>query len=216
MTNTTGLKIEHALGQLALRRPVFHSEADFQFALAIIVNELYPTLAVRLEIPVSKQITLDMLITEPEANEFFAIELKYKTALWEGTIRGEDYHLKNHGADDIGCYDVLKDVERVETLVSNGFASAGAVILLTNEPLYWNIREQKSKITNAHEFRIHEGLTVSGQRSWGPNTGGSSKGRERPLTLAGSFPIQWQDYSDVEGRRGQFRKLVFQVGKLQP
>jgi hypothetical protein len=203
--------VDSTLAALADRRGVFHSEADFQFGLATILHELYPYLEIRLEVPIAEKITLDMLLIEPTTGDRFAVELKYKTALWVGSDHGEEFNLRNHGADDIGSYDVLKDVERIESLASAGLVTSGAVIFLTNEPLYWKERTEGASKTNAHEFRVHEGLMITGTRSWGPNTGGSSKGREQPLSLRGNYPIQWRNYSDVQGRRGQFRHLVFRV-----
>jgi hypothetical protein len=208
------LNLEHAMTELARIRPVFHSEADFKFALAIHLHSLYPELKIGLETPQSQGIALDMLITEPSSGDRFAIELKYKTALWSGEVAGEEFRLKNHGADDIGGYDIIKDVARIESLVGDGSANSGAVIVLTNEPLYWRVRQENSKITNAHEFRVHEGLTLLGVRSWGPNTGGSSKGRESPISLSRAYPITWQDYSEIGGSRGSFRQLIFKVGTI--
>lgn len=35
--------------RLSLWRPIFHSEADFQFSLAWIIKEIYPNCEIRLE-----------------------------------------------------------------------------------------------------------------------------------------------------------------------
>ena len=137
MTIRETLDLEFNLTELSRRRPVFHSKADFQFALATLIRQLYPELGVRLEVPIANRITLDMMLLEPSTSDRFAIELKYKTAMWTGQVLRESYSLRNHGADDIRSYDIVKDVVRVESLVSERLVSAGAVILLTNEPLYW-------------------------------------------------------------------------------
>ena len=42
------------------------------------------------------------------------IELKYKTKEWHADIDGERFELKPHGAADIGEYNFLKDVYRLE------------------------------------------------------------------------------------------------------
>ena len=42
------------------------------------------------------------------------MELKYPTALWVGDVASERFELKNHGAQDILAYDVVKDTVRVE------------------------------------------------------------------------------------------------------
>lgn len=114
------IDLERVTLDLAQTRPVFHSEADFQFSLAILLHELYRDLAIRLDIPQSHRITLDMLITSPSGDDSFAIELKYQSALWSGDVVGQAFHLQNHGADDIGGYDIVKDVARIESLVADG------------------------------------------------------------------------------------------------
>jgi hypothetical protein len=168
-------------------------------------------LGIRLEVPVFERKALYLLLRDPETNEAFAIELKYKKALWSGIVAGEHYKLANHGADDSGSYDILKDVMRIEKLIDDKVASAGLVVTLTNDPVYWNVRSEWSAETNAHLFRIYEGLVISGTRAWGPNTGGSNKGREEDITLTGTYPCRWNDYSDQGGRRGTFRYITFDV-----
>jgi hypothetical protein len=205
---STELNLEELLGELSQRRPIFHSEADFQHELALIIREQASHLNVRLEVPQASGITLDVLISNRINGDNFVVELKYKTAAWEGVAHGESFRLKNHGADDLGGYDVLRDIERVESLVDSG-ASGGAVIFLTNEPLYWKPRRERSKPTNAYEFRVHEGLNLTGTRSWGPNTGGTSRGRESSISLRGTYETSWQPYSNVGGIHGEFRQLVF-------
>lgn len=44
-----GFDIHAVMGQLAHRRPIFHSEADFQFALAWRIKETLPDYEIRLE-----------------------------------------------------------------------------------------------------------------------------------------------------------------------
>lgn len=210
------VSLSDALAALARRRPVFHSEADFQHELAMQIRHdmLAPT--VRLEISLSPGITLDMLVSSQVSTERFAIELKYKTAAWQGIVSDEIFRLKSHGANDIGSYDVLKDVERVESLVRSGNANRGAVVFLTNEPVYWNPRGDRGRVTNAHAFRLGDDAEpISGVRAWGPNTGGTSKGREAPITLRGTYHVKWSTYSSLPGDRGEFRYLLLEVGDAE-
>ena len=208
----TLIDIEDLMSRLATSRAVFHSEADFQHELAILMRLLRPDLRVRLEVPVMPRTVVDMLVTEPSSGERIAIELKYKTAHWEGIVEGEAFRLKNHGADDLGSYDVLKDVSRIEVLIRERLVTQGMVVFVTNEPLYWKTRASGTRRTNAHEFRIHENVApLTGVRSWGPKTGGSSRNREAPIALAGNYSISWAPYSNVGNGRGEFRCLVFHV-----
>ena len=56
------------MSALAARRPVFHSEADFQHALAWELHTRLPALDVRLELPVEasgKALHLDLWLSAP-------------------------------------------------------------------------------------------------------------------------------------------------------
>jgi hypothetical protein len=62
-------------------------------------------------------VRLDLQLSWPAVGRHLAIELKYMTRLWAGEVGGEPFALKRHGAQDVRCYDVVKDVERVERFV---------------------------------------------------------------------------------------------------
>lgn len=59
--------------------------------------------------------------------------------------------------------------------------------------------------------RLAEGrpVVLSGERAWGPNTSGTSRGREVALTLQGNYPLERSDYSMVDS----FRSLIIEVGR---
>lgn len=68
------------------------------------------------------------------------------------------------------------------------------------------------RVTNADAFRLCDGLVLSGVRSWGPSTGGTSRGCEHALQLTGTYPLAWGDYSSLDpGPAGAFRCLVNEV-----
>jgi hypothetical protein len=200
------------LRDLASSRPVFHSEADFQHAFAWAAHQMDPTLVVRLETSPAQGLRLDLLLGCPDRNQRTAIELKYLTASWAGEVLGEHFALKNQAAQDIRAYDVVKDITRLERLVSAGLAETGLLVAITNDPSYWR-PVSHGRRTNADAFRIYEGLHLSGKRSWGPNTGaGTMRGREAALDLLGSHHLRWRDFSRVDnGSRGTFRALVVEV-----
>lgn len=87
------------LERLAGTRPLFHSEADFQHALAWQIQLDNPTASVRLETRPQRGIHLDVLIQL--GGERIAIELKYLVARFEGVVGGELFDLPNQGAHDI-------------------------------------------------------------------------------------------------------------------
>lgn len=129
--------LEDLLRRLAVARPVFHSEADLQHAFAWQAHLAQPGGRVRLETQPVPGLRLDVLISSGDGSSHSAVELKYLTRGWVGGVAGERFALKNHGAQDIRCYDVVKDMQRVESVVSGRPDWNGAVVCLTNDPSYW-------------------------------------------------------------------------------
>lgn len=203
--------LDAVLVNLALRRPVFHSEADLQQEFAWEARLLDPSLLIRLETRPAPRMRLDLLLTAADRSQQTAIELKYLTRRWAGEVDGEHFELKEQGAQDIGTYDVVKDIFRIERFVAGMPGSNGAVVCLSNDPSYWNAPTH-GRETNAHAFRIHEGTVLDGTRAWGPLTGaGSSRGREEPLSLNGTYRMSWAEYSSRPEPRGRFRRLAIAV-----
>ena len=86
---------------LARERPVFHSEADFQFSFAQIVQSMDAAIQCRLELPVANSQTgrteyLDLLCRGPEGHT--PIEFKYFTRRWSGRVGEESFNLREHAA----------------------------------------------------------------------------------------------------------------------
>ena len=71
--------ITHLMNELARYRPVFHSEADFQHALAWRIHEAMPDCEVRLEYKPfpTKRLYLDLWLPDIGV----AMELKYCTCI---------------------------------------------------------------------------------------------------------------------------------------
>src|SRR5438093_9584716 len=123
---------------LAIERPLFHSEADFQHAFAWLLQRQHPAACVRLELPIRTDgvaIHLDVFATFEDCA--VAIELKYKTRALTFTVGSEEFILMNHSAQDIGRYDFIKDVQRLEAFVGARTGAVGYAILLTNDSAYW-------------------------------------------------------------------------------
>jgi hypothetical protein len=200
-----------ALTRLARNRPIFHSEKDFQHSLAWQVHLLDPAMQVRLETRPAAGQRLDLMFFRRDLPAFTAVETKYLTALVDAEFDGEAFNLPNQGAQDIRAYDVLKDFERVESFVAEQPGWTGLVLVLTNDKSYWN-SPGHDRATNAEAFRLFEGNVHTGVRDWGPLTGaGSRRNREEPISLRGSYTLNWRDFSDLGGRNGKFRLLVVDV-----
>lgn len=205
--------LDTVLAELAGLRPVFHSEADFQLALAWQVQQRDPSLLVRLETRPAPGVHLDLAFASPRHGQTTAVELKYLTRAWVGDVDGERYELKDHGAQDVRAYDVVKDVARVERFLAGKPGANGAVVVFTNDPSYWRPAKE-GDTSNAAAFRIGEGVELTGTRIWGPDTGlGTMKGRTSVLDVAGRYELHWTDYSRLHagGRGSEFRQLVIPI-----
>ena len=204
------LEFPRLMDDLAGLRPVFHSEADFQHALAMQLAHELPAADIRLEYrPLPGQsVYTDIWLTLDGVH--CAIELKYKTKRATIDIAGERFELANQGAQDIGKYDFWKDVERVEKVRSFRASTAGAVIFLTNDQNYWN--EPSREGTCAEAFHVHEGRIAKGELPWAAHTGeGTMRGRKSPVRLNNEHRVAWREYGSGQEGVPQFRYALVEV-----
>ena len=109
--------INNLLTELAESRKVFHSEADFQHALAWHIHQTMPESQVRLEFPMPvehRKMYVDIWLPV----EKIAIELKYMTRKSELEDNEESFALRNQGAQNQRRYDFLWDIHRLELMRS--------------------------------------------------------------------------------------------------
>ncbi|WP_240676886.1 hypothetical protein [Actinacidiphila soli] len=118
---------------------------------------------------------------------------------------GETYALRSHSATDLARLSFVSDVERLERFCDwpdqNGLA-----LIVTNESSLWEEPGPRAKRTRDHEFRVHEGRTLTGTllrgaEGYEPNT----------RTLHDSYRMDWQPYSQQGGACGEFRYLAVVV-----
>jgi hypothetical protein len=147
---------------LAVERPVFHSEADFQHAFAWGIQVARPDARIRLEVPAfeTSRDRLDVRVDLPDGR--VPIELKYwHASLTWAAADGEGFRLINQSAQDMHRAAFTKDVMRIEQLVAQNAAVEGWVVALTNDPSYWNPGPDSASSDAA--FRIHEGRELRGR-----------------------------------------------------
>ena len=200
------LNITNLMNDLACDRPVFHSEADFQQALAWCIHDAIPDGGVRLEFKPFPAEPMYLDIWLPGIG--VAVELKYKTRKLNLLLEGESFALRDQSAQDISRYDFLKDIQRLEQLRKLPNARAGFAVLLTNDPSYWKHSSHPATIDAA--FRLHEGRTITGEMAWSERaSAGTTKHREAPIRLNGSYDLHWQDYANMgDGHNRRFRYLA--------
>ncbi len=212
------LDLHNLLRTLSNNRPIFHSEADFQHALAWQIHEEYPEYSIRLEHCLSPGEREHLDILAFDEHDQLAIELKYKKRRLFASIGGEVFWLKDYGAEPLARYDFLSDIQRLEQFASTRQNVTGYAILITNNSSYWNPPRSASSVDAS--FRIHEGEEISGILRWEPKAlKGTTKDREKPITIKGTYKLMWHDYhevesgTNVEGYR-KFRYLLVKIGEL--
>lgn len=202
-----------ALSALAVERPIFHSEADFQHALAWGIRERHPDIGVRLEHPVTldnKRGHVDIWLRDSDGQK--VVELKYWTRGVELTMADGRYELREHGRQPLARYDLWRDISRIERLIDDELADGGYVVALTNVQGYWNAGRPG---TIDDGLRIHEGHEVSGSLALSSRaSAGTTRGREAAISLVGRYVTRWDDYSQpAPGPGGEFRYLMLDVGE---
>ena len=192
--------------ELARYRPVFHSEADFQHALAWRIHEAMPDWEVRLEYKPfpTKRLYLDLWLPDIGV----AMELKYYTGKLHLERDDESFALLDQSARDVRRYDFLKDIQRLEQLSKLPQARAGIAVLLTNDPTYWKSSSRPDTVDAA--FRLHDGRKITGQMAWAERASdGTTKNRKESILLKGSYDLRWHNYANLgNGSNRLFRYLT--------
>lgn len=199
------------MAHLSARRPVFHSEADFQFAFAQSITDLDPGIGIRLEVPqrATRSTYVDLLC---RAEQVSLIEFKYITRAWTGTDchNEEEFRLRGHEALDLARLYFIHDVTRLEGWVAQQANTNGFAVLLTNDNRLWE-EPAYTKPTRDQQFRLHEGRELTGTLTWGPP--------EQPYaanerTLRGIYTARWHDYSQpATGTGGILRWLGWTIAR---
>lgn len=204
------IDVDLILQSLSAKRPVFYSEADFQFSFAKELEFLYPAASVRLEY-ISNKIKgmhIDIWVNMYEC--VIPIELKYKTKKCSISYNDEIFDLKSHSANDLGMYDVVRDIERIEK-VKGAYDNCreGYVICITNDQGYFKKRDIKGKV-QYEDFCISQDTKIPKHPRWRLNPSpGTIRGRTDEINLTNNYTCNWNGYSEVENV--SFKSIVFKV-----
>ena len=217
--NLSSLYFQSIISDLAKIRGIFHSEADFQHSLGLLLSKKY-NFQVRLEIPFEiphyykesdKKLKVELDIFMPK--EKIGIELKYKTK--EGTFErhGETFNLKQHGAQNLGRFDYFDDIRRLQLLKGENIINKGYAFFLTNDPLYWKpiIRKNFSSNFSMQDERIIESNTKLGWTG-NPCEGSVTKKRlypNNPIILDNKHQLKWHEFFNLRGV--SFKYLIVEI-----
>lgn len=201
------LALPAVMVHLASRRPVFHSESDFQFAFAQSVAALDDRIGIRLEVPQRgehRRTYVDLVCRDGQ--EVSLVEFKYVTRSWSGTDGHTDEHfdLRGHEALDLARLYFIHDVTRLEGWAAQQVCGNGFAVLLTNDDRLWD-HPPPGRVTRDQGYRLHEGRTLTGSLRWGtPEAPFAANDRN----LHGSYVAHWREYSQRDPRPGgKFRWL---------
>ncbi len=210
--------ISYVLEELKKRRKVFNSEADFQFALAWTIKEIYKDLVdVRLEYSVmldEKTYNYIDIVLFFAQKYFIPIELKYKTKAVNilDDMDNSNFYLRNQGATDLGKFFYLLDIERMESFREIYGYSKGYCILITNDKSYTKktIRNTKNKA-----FSIGNDEMKTGLLTWREDSSiFQNKHIKESIELEGTYRMKWDVFHDFnQGSNSVFYILVNEVLK---
>ena len=210
------MDVHGIMDSLGPKRPVFHSEADFQFALASEMSRLYDSLDIRLEVPFGFDRKGRIDILARDNGSAYPIELKYLKKALRYTEKGEGFALAD-GARDMDMRDCVSDIARIESFRGRleGF-QAGYAIWLTNDRAYWDADYDASYYEEFHApdgsiksggMRYAEVNQRTGKRPWISREGKYSSA----VVLSGKYHIEWRAYGDLGVPNGRFMYAAIKV-----
>ena len=225
--------IEEAITTLTNSK-LYNNEAQLQFELACEIKKALITAEitnwrVELEYPSAtttkvtgkiQNILTDIMLISDEG-EYIPIELKYKTK--SITIGGKTL-LKTHGAQDLGRFDFLWDVKRIENLKSKKWTLNGELkkflygfsIMVTNDSLYWTTTKGSlaPKTPAYYDFcigdkeKIIKGMALNWRHK--PKSKSASKWRSMvcPFVFDNAYTCEWDKLS---GCSVGFERLILEI-----
>lgn len=219
--------------KLAENRPIFHNEKDFQFEFAWLAKEEYDC-DVRLEYSYltkkvnnssdnieNKRCYIDIVLQNTD-NECILFELKYKTLpSFDGKPfkdgNKEEFYLENQSGQTYGRYDVLSDLNRLETIEKENRIGKTILkyfsVLLTNDVEYMekpkncNTRYGDFALAPQHRKVINKGETLKVK----PSKNNQEKDLKKTLTFENEYSLVWKDYYSCGDKQSQsFKYLYFE------
>ena len=181
--------VRGALESLKRRRPVFHSEPDFQHELGIELRSL-GVQNIRMEYPLRVVFHRpDLRLKQGEVRgkqvdmwgDGFAIELKHMHGKFSAVVSEERFMSpRGTNVDDGELRSVWEDVKRIEDLVRHPESpiAYGLVVLLTNRADFWT-HPTNSLTYGGNEVRCF------------PDKGGET------VELHSSYAPKWEEWSNL-------------------
>lgn len=236
LTNISQLNtsyIEQLINQL-LSTKLYRSEVQLQFDIAwqikedlILLSEWDVCLeylsATILRGQTTKRLYTDIIVYNEETKEFIPIEIKYKT----NALKGSNV-LKNHGAQDLGAYNFLWDVKRIEMLKTPSSTTPqgdrcnreielshfirGFAVLVTNDNSY--LRHHPNSCAKNFYFvpgkTFYAGNAVDWDRT-NPSTFYIGTWRNAALTFSNNYICNWNNTTAPTPHPEKMQYLIFEI-----
>ncbi|GAA1496642.1 hypothetical protein GCM10009628_16450 [Paeniglutamicibacter kerguelensis] len=201
--------MQSVMRQLSEDRQVFHSEGDLQHAFGRAIWRLDPRIKVRMEMRQQDvgdpREVLDMLCFTHAGST--AVEFKFYPTAGQGKdLRGEEFNLREQGADDLLRHGFVHDIFRLERFCQAKPAGNGLALLMSNVPALWSESACAGQASHDEDFRLHEGTTLRETRAWA-----GQPDHHKTRTLQGNYDLRWDDYAPPVEGLGQFRYLAVEV-----
>ncbi|KPH21474.1 hypothetical protein AN948_01535 [Rhodococcus sp. ADH] len=189
--------VESWMDRLGKERPLFHSESDFQLALATVMADEVEQVRLEKKVAVSERVggrsRLAVDVLGRLGGRRIALELKYPKKRLLADVDGEVFELSSSGAPDLDTAAIWRDAQRVERLILDGSVEAGASLTLTNYP-FWSERNSTVR-SQAHEFRLWEGRRVEpGSLRWQLKNDRVGES----LSFESGYRCSWRDYGGTQ------------------
>ncbi|WP_078596566.1 hypothetical protein [Evansella clarkii] len=198
--------IEKAVKSLSQRHPLFQSEEDLKTALADELQHFGFSCEIDKMHDGNKT---DVWAEHSEEGSVYGILLHNKTAKLEATSQGRDYDLNSDDGHALGRYDFVKDIADLEKLAGEGGELKGAVIMVTNDQLYWQPPAKLDSVDK--DFLLFNGRKMFGKLKWGKNAS-ENKVPKTEIKLRGSYQLNWKYYYKVKNdKNGEFKYLYVRV-----
>ncbi|WP_438480841.1 hypothetical protein [Oleiharenicola lentus] len=191
------INIVRDIALLQCPEAAFYSEASFQLSLGIeLFKRLGVTARLEMRVPGTGEY-LDVFYQHKRSR--IGIELKYKTRAT--TKPGFEY--LNQGAQNNGRYDVLRDVERLESFKKANAIDKGFGIFVTNDKYYMSTIGASAGVA---PFELSEGRII-------PNTLKAGwVGRTSEIRLASSHSVKWISANRAPTEAEEvFQALIFEI-----
>lgn len=186
--------INNAIEKLRDKGIIFLSETDFQFNLAWEIKNILGSDCenIILEYPYknldNKTIYIDIVVTKKTEVSF--IELKYKTKKSKISRSGIYFELKTQGAQDLGRFYLIADIERMEN-INNPYPDkkmTNYCIFMTNDNSY------KSSCHNAicKDFNFNSEIK-SGEKFMMLSEGKKTE-KTYKASISNTYKVDFKDY----------------------